>query len=252
MSSLRCSTVFIYFFSSSGSVIFFVSIRSSSYFIRIFLLYDAYSSIPFTFIVIGSDERSSSNICEHLDEDNIIIKRMYSTIKILSISSQLWKKQRVYEVTATSDIYTMMNERTREHIETAEAILSELDFYYEDQNPASLEEPVGFIPQNQKIKFKTVFECIEKALTNMYTQEPDVRSQIGQHLLTISNLKGACMEVNPQYQVMYNFYMNQLKPIVQQVINFCEDNHTELPGVKYAAETVDADSVTDTKTNVLE
>lgn len=122
----------------------------------------------------------------------------------------------------------MMNKRTRENLEKAEDILNELDTYY-DQTPVNLEVPAGFIAQNHCVQFKTALESVEEAVVNLYTQDEEVRTKIGKHLLTLKNLQEACMQLPPDYEQLYRFYQNQLKPLVQQIIEFCESNHTELP-----------------------
>lgn len=122
----------------------------------------------------------------------------------------------------------MMNERTLEHLNNAEDIMTELDPFY-DQTPVQLDVPAGFIAQNHCVQFKAIFESLENAVMNLYTQDEEARTKIGKHLLTLKNLQEACINLPANYEQLYGFYKNQLKPISQQIIEFCESNHTELP-----------------------
>lgn len=121
-----------------------------------------------------------------------------------------------------------MNERTLESLNEAEDIMSELDPFY-GEVPVNLEAPVGFIAQKQCIQFKAVLEALENAVMNLYTQDEPTWEQIGKHLITLKNLQQACLNIPAEYEQIHRFYKIQLKPIVQQIIEFCEKNHTEIP-----------------------
>lgn len=132
----------------------------------------------------------------------------------------------------------MMNQRTQEHLDKAEDIMSELETFY-DQTHDNLTTPVGFMAQNQKVQFKAVFEALEEALINLYTTNPDVWDEIGTNIQTVNNLQKTCMNLTGEYERLYQFYNNQLTPIAQQIIEFCENEHTELPR---ASKTLPTDS----------